>query len=131
MSDARILIRASSVGNANGGGDEYHPIRQKISDRTHDGCCEQAPRGLEALIAPEPFGECGVTHDPKADGGNSRPDKTACGPLQHQGSEYERKVRTKCDDERPACKHEGAGTDEEPFRPGRIEKLAAGDLGDL
>jgi len=47
MSDARILIRASSVGNANGGGDEYHPIRQKISDRTHDGCCEQAPVDLK------------------------------------------------------------------------------------
>ena len=112
------------------GGEEYHSIRQKISDRTHDSCCEQAPRRLEALIAPQPFGESEATHDSKADGDNSRPEKTSSRTLQHQGSEYEQKVRANCNDQRSACEHESAGADKEPFRPGNIEELPSRYLGE-
>jgi hypothetical protein len=112
------------------GGEEYHPIRQKISDRTHDRCCQQASRRLEALIAPEPFGESGATHDSKADGDNARPEKTSSGTLQRQGSEYEQKVRANCNDQRSACEHESTGADKEPFRPGNIEELPSRNLGE-
>jgi hypothetical protein len=73
---------------------------------------------------PEAFGECGVTNDPKADGGNSGPEKAAGAPLQDQGGKHQQKAGTKCDDERPLASIKVAPANQQPFRSDRIEEFA-------
>src|SRR6516165_8890139 len=70
-----------------------------------------------------------VADEPKAYGGNSRSKKAACDSLQHQSRRNGDKLRPKGDDESAAADHDGARSDQKPFRPNNIKKLAPWQLG--
>jgi hypothetical protein len=68
-------------------GEKYEPVCEDISEHAHKSSGQQAPGGLEALIAPKSLGQSRLADEAQAHRRNSGPDQSTRGSLQDQGEE--------------------------------------------